>query len=207
MSEVVVLDVAHGNCTLVRSAGAHCIVDAPLGSLLLNTLEDLGITSIDVAFVSHADRDHLGGIVSLLTSKTVRLKKLYVNPDSQKNTKIWRDFRAAVSVAEQQGSCEVVPSLTTTMPGSVLVGDVSIHVEAPSASFALAGSGGMDDQGRKITSNSISALLRLQQYDVPRVLLAGDIDVVGLDDAVSHQRDLKADTLVFPHHGGAPVQF
>ena len=205
MSDVVVLDVGHGNCCLVHSQAAYCVIDAPLGELLLNTLEDLGITCIDVAFISHADKDHIAGIIGLLSSKTIQLKKLYLNPDSQKKTKIWRDLRAAVKVAERQGSCEVVSTLTTTTPGSVTVGDVVINVEAPSTSFALAGSGSNDDKGRHITSNSISALLRLKHGDSPGILLAGDIDEVGLDDALNCHRDLAAQTLVFPHHGGLPA--
>ncbi|WP_299500444.1 hypothetical protein [uncultured Roseobacter sp.] len=205
MNDVVVLDVAHGNCGLVRSKGEYCVIDAPSQELLLNTLEDMGITCIDVAFISHADKDHIAGVIGLLVSKTVRLKKLYLNPDSQKQTRIWHNLRAAVSVAERTGSCEVISTLTTTMPGTVTVGDVEVHVEAPSTSFALAGSGSVDSQGRNISSNSISAMLRLEHNKKSGILLAGDIDEVGLDDAHSQGRDLTARTLVFPHHGGLPV--
>lgn len=204
MSDVVIFDVAHGNCALVRSQDAHSVIDAPVGALLLNTLEDSGISCVDVAFISHADKDHIAGVISLLSSKTIQLKKLFLNPDSQKQTRIWRHLLAAVSVAERQGSCEVIPTLTTTMPGTVPVGDVSIRVEAPSASFALAGSGSIDAQSRHITSNSISAVLRLNCDDSPGLLLAGDIDEIGLDDALNYDRELTAETLVFPHHGGLP---
>ncbi len=205
MSDIVLFDVAHGNCSLVRSQGSYSVIDAPLGAMLLNTLEDMGISCVDVAFISHADKDHIAGIIGLLTSTTIQLKKLYLNPDSQKKTGIWRALLAAVSVAEREGNCEVVSTLTTTTPGTVTVGDVAVHVEAPSTSFALAGSGGTDAQGRHITSNSISALLRLKHADRPGLLLAGDIDEVGLDDALRHDRDLTAQTLVFPHHGGLPT--
>ncbi|MEO0419076.1 MAG: MBL fold metallo-hydrolase [Pseudomonadota bacterium] len=204
MSDVVILDVAHGNCALVRSTGAHCVIDAPTGALLLNTLEDLGVSCVEVAFISHADKDHIAGIIGLLSSKTIKLKRLFLNPDSQKQTKIWRHLLAAVKVAERHGSCEVITSLTTTMPGQVSIGEVSVHVEAPSASFALAGSGSKDAKGRSITSNSISAVLRLKFGDRPSVLLTGDLDEIGLDDAIEHDSDLSAETMVFPHHGGLP---
>jgi competence protein ComEC len=204
MSEVIILDVAHGNCSLLNSRGLYCVIDAPIGALLLNTLEDMGISCIDVAFISHADKDHIAGIIGLLSSATIQLKKLYLNPDSQKRTKIWRDLRAAVSVAERQGTCEVITTLTTTTPGTETIGDVAIQVEAPSNSFILAGAGSKDNQGRPITSNSISALLRLKHSDNAGILLAGDIDDVGLDDALNSGRDLTAHTLVFPHHGGLP---
>ena len=204
MNDVIIFDVAHGNCALVRSRDAYSVIDAPVGALLLNTLEDLGISCIDVAFISHADKDHIAGVISLLSSRTVQLKKLFLNPDSQKKTRIWKHLRAAVKVAERQGTCEVVPALTTTMPNAVTVGEISIHVEAPSASFALGGSGSTDAHGRPITSNSISAVLRVTHGDSPGLLLAGDVDEVGFDDALEHDRNLTAETLVFPHHGGLP---
>lgn len=205
MSDVIVFDVAHGNCSLIRSQDACGVVDAPRKALLLNTLEDMGITCVDVAFISHADKDHIAGVIGLLSSETIKLRKLYLNPDSQKQTKIWRDLRAAVKVSERQGGCEVIPTLTTAMPGTVTVGDIEVRVEAPSASFALGGSGSTDEKGRRITSNSISAVLRIRSGESPGLLLAGDIDEIGLDDALDNDRDLKARTLVFPHHGGLPA--
>ncbi|MXP27671.1 MBL fold metallo-hydrolase [Porphyrobacter algicida] len=205
MSEVIVFDVAHGNCCLIRSQNAHAVIDAPCKALLLNTLEDMRITCVDVAFISHADKDHIAGVIGLLTSESIELKKLYLNPDSQKDTRIWRQLRAALKVAERQGKCEVILSLTTVMPGIVSVGEVDVRVEAPSNSFAAGGSGSTDERGRRITSNSISAVLRVTTGEHPGLLLAGDIDEVGLDDALENGRDLTARTLVFPHHGGLPA--
>ena len=205
MSDVIVFDVAHGNCCLIRSEGECGVVDAPRKALLLNTLEDMGIDCVDVAFISHADKDHIAGIIGLLVSKTIKLKKLYVNPDSQKETKIWRSLCAAVRVAEREGSCEVITTLNTVTPGSVQIGEIDVTVLAPSSAFVLGGSGSTDEHGRKVTSNSISAVLRLSGGEQPSLLLAGDIDEVGLDDALGDERDLSAQTLVFPHHGGLPA--
>ncbi|MEN3973039.1 hypothetical protein WJS89_10205 [Sphingomicrobium sp. XHP0235] len=177
---------------------------APRKALLLNTLEDMGITCVDVAFISHADKDHIAGIIGLLSSETIELRKLYVNPDSQKDTKIWRSLRAAVRAAKRQGSCEVITTLSTVMPGSVRIGEIDVTVLAPSSSFVLGGSGSTDDHGRKVTSNSISAIIRVGDGG-SGLLLAGDIDEIGLDDALANGSDLGAQTLVFPHHGGLPA--
>ena len=75
MSDAIVFDVAHGNCCLIRSKGACGVIDAPRKALLLNTLEDMGIACVDVAFISHADKDHIAGVIGLLSSQTIELKK------------------------------------------------------------------------------------------------------------------------------------
>lgn len=206
MSDAIIFDVAHGNCALIRSNGEFAVVDAPTGSLLMNTLEDLGVKEVEVALVSHTDKDHIAGVLSLLTSETITLKKLYLNPDSQKTSQIWRCFRAAVAVAERKGTCDVIPALSTTLPGELQVGEASILVKGPSASFALAGVGAVDLSGRTISSNSISAVVKIchsRTHD-DGVLLAGDIDDIGLDNIIQNGQNLSAATLVYPHHGGLP---
>jgi beta-lactamase superfamily II metal-dependent hydrolase len=204
MSKVLILDVAHGNCALAQSNGSTIIVDAPVGGLLLNTLEDLGIDRVFAAFISHADKDHLSGILSLLTSDKIAVDKLYVNPDSQKKTRAWRDFLAAVQVAEKKGSCIVKTSLSTTSPGIIQFGDAFVKVLAPSAALALSGVGSKDNKGRVVTSNSLSAVLKIYCAGQSPLLLAADLDQIGLDDALQYNVDLKASTVVFPHHGGSP---
>lgn len=204
MSDVIILDVGHGNSAIVRSEGHHAIVDSPVGGLLINTLEDLDIDKVQAVFISHADRDHLAGILALLTSPNIHVERVFVNPDSQKKTKIWRDFLAAVRVAERQGGCVVETSLTTTTPGRVELGSVLINIVTPSSALSLAGVGGRDEHNRHITSNSLSAALGIKVGSDRGLLLAGDLDEIGLDDAIKHEADLQAGVLVYPHHGGLP---
>ena len=140
----------------------------------------------------------------MLTSEFVQLEKLYINPDSQKQTKAWRELLLAVGVAERKGNCEVITTLTTTHPGSVKIGNVCLSIEAPSAAFILAGSGSTDDHGRTISSNSVSAVLKIGVAGNATLLLTGDLDEVGLENALANGRSLSCETLVFPHHGGLP---
>lgn len=204
MSDVIVLDVGHGNSAIVRSEGHHAIVDSPVGGLLLNTLEDLDVDKIQAVFISHADRDHLAGILALLCSPKIHVERVFVNPDSQKKTKTWYDFLDAVSVAERNGSCVVETSLTTTTPGQVELGSVFIDIVTPSSALALKGVGQPDEHGRPITSNSLSAALSIKVGSDSGLLLAGDLDEIGLDDAIKHKAHLQAGVLVYPHHGGLP---
>jgi competence protein ComEC len=204
VTTLTVLDVGHGNCTIVRSRGAVAVVDSPIGSLLLDTLRDLGIDRIDAAFISHSDKDHLAGIVALLTSEEVTVDRLYVNPDAGKGSAVWRDLIAAVSVAQKKGTCEISNSLTSAVPGEVTIGEARISVVAPSAALALRAVAGVMPDGAVVTANSLSAVLRVETVPGSGVLLAGDLDELGLADAVEHDADLGAKVLVFPHHGGSP---
>ena len=205
MTEMTVLDVGHGNSAILRSAGQVAVIDAPTRSLLLDTLRDMDIETVDAAFISHADKDHLAGIVGLLTSTTIRVNTLYLNVDANRRSRLWRDLLAAVAVAQAQGRCHVVTSLSSTTPSRVDIGDAHLHVVAPSASLTLTGVGGRTKDGQLITANTLSAVLRVEhEENGDGVLLAGDMDKIGLKDALASGADLRARVLVFPHHGGSP---
>ncbi len=205
MTELTILDVGHGNCALIRSSGEVAVVDAPTRSLLLDTLRDMGIATIDAAFISHADKDHLAGIVGLLTSKAVRVRTLYVNADAGRRSRLWGSLLAAIAVAERDDGLRVVTSLSAATPGQVPVGRAMVHVVAPSTTLTLRGVGGVTADERPITANALSAVLRIEHLtDGQGVLLAGDMDEIGLLDAIANRADLRARVLVFPHHGGSP---
>jgi beta-lactamase superfamily II metal-dependent hydrolase len=201
---VIVLDVGHGNCAVVKSGDAVAIVDAPSGAIVLDVLRDLAVDRIEAVFISHADKDHIYGILSLLTSRDISVTTVYVNPDANRRSGVWRDFLAAVSAAQKSGTCVIRTSLTSTEPGIVRVGNVQINVVAPSAALALTGVGGQTVAAKAVTANSMSAVLRVETEAANGLLLTGDLDDVGLDDAVSHGANLNARVLVFPHHGGLP---
>ena len=66
------------------------------------------------------------------------------------------------------------------------------------------GVGGTDAAGRTISSNSISACIRVSHLGRCVAILPGDIDRVGVEDLLAKQVDLRAPVLVYPHHGGRP---
>lgn len=205
MTKVMLLDVGHGNCAIVRSGDATAVIDSPTGALLLDTLRDLEIDAVETAIISHADKDHIAGILSLLTNDKIRVGRIFVNPDGQKNTRVWRDFRVAVAVAERKGTCTVIPSLSTAVPGELKVGSARITVLCPTVALALTAVGGTTPSGRSVNANTLSGVLRIDGEDGEgSVLLAADMDEVSLEEAIEAETSLEADILVFPHHGGLP---
>jgi competence protein ComEC len=98
----------------------------------------------------------------------------------------------------------VEAQLTTSTTGRHNVGEVSIQILAPVPELAIMGVGGKDLKDKRLRANSMSAVVSLA-YKARRIaILAGDLDQVGLENLSTEDVDLKAEILVFPHHGGKP---
>ena len=199
-----ILDVGHGSATVVEDPPHVSVIDGGRGDTLLRFLAEQGITRIDTVLVSHADADHFGGISLLLSNPDIQVDRVLLNPDDR-DTDLWRDFVSVMIDAKGRG-VEFKLELTdasTVEPGP---GGVRLEVLAPSQELAIRTATGQTADGRRLTPNSMSAVVRVWSGDAPRILVAGDIDQVGLESLSSNNPDLRADVLVFPHHGGLPAQ-
>src|SRR5690242_18181534 len=98
-SKVAILDVGHGNCAVVIDREKTTVVDTGLGGTLLDFLNENGISSIDYVLISHADTDHIGGLIGLLASEDVIVREVYLNPDPTRTTKIWGDLKSVLKEA------------------------------------------------------------------------------------------------------------
>ena len=199
--ELIILDVGHGNCALIRDAKDVIIIDCPPGGTLAETLEHLSIKEILHILISHSDADHIGGMIDLLANEDIKIHNVHINPDAIKKSDIWLDLRIALQDARKRFGT-VISKLTTTETGKFNIGSVNLEVLAPPYELILGGAGGTDLQGRKLTSNSISAVIGIVHNSHRVAILAGDIDNVGFDNLIQDQNSLNADILVFPHHGG-----
>lgn len=178
------------------------MVDGGRGDTLPRFLRERRIKRIDTAIVSHADADHFGGISLLLSSDHFAVGQVFLNPDVR-GTRLWEDFAAVMVAAKERGTTFHL-ELTNANPREVLSGTTRIEVLAPSQGLAIRTAGGVTVGGKQLTANAMSAVVRVWSGDSPRILVAGDIDQVGLDDLLENNSDVRADVLVFPHHGGRP---
>ena len=197
-----ILDVGHGSSTVVEEPGHVSVIDGGQGDTLLRFLSDRGINRVDTIIVSHADADHLGGVSLLLSAREFEVGRVFVNPDSRQ-TDLWKDFRVVMTDARARGA-EFSLELNSVHPGHVSSGGSRLEVLAPSQELAVATATGRAPDGRRLTPNAMSAVVRVWAGDSPRILVAGDIDQVGLDSLIEGSPDIRADVLVFPHHGGLP---
>lgn len=201
--QIDILDVGHGNAAVLRDGPITVIVDAAPGGVLLSHLEEKGIDAIDLIIISHADHDHIGGLLAVLNSK-ISVKRVILNADGLKHTKSWSDLVFALDDAKRGGEVEFMVGLTEgelIVQGAV---ESSLYVLSPSPALAALGVGNRGRCGRDVTSNSISAVIRVCENGRGVAVLAGDMDDVALAELERNDLEMTADILVYPHHGGLP---
>src|SRR5207247_9488011 len=103
LPELIVLDVGHGNCAVLRDTNAVIVIDCPPpGTILVETLEVLDINVIDHILISHADIDHTGGLPSLLSK--IHARNVHINPDASKRAPRWLESRTSIALANKSGT-------------------------------------------------------------------------------------------------------
>lgn len=199
---LTILDVGHGNCAVLEQVDRTVVFDCGPKTGLLEYLTSREITVLDVVLISHADEDHIAGLIAVLASGLFKVKCVRLNTDSLKGSAIWDDLAEELSSLQRNGKLDFSPSLTDADNAKFDAAGVVIEILGPTTYLATKGPGSRDYFNRKITTNSISAVIRIAYNDGPSILLAGDMDIIALDEAERVGRTLNADSLIFPHHGG-----
>jgi beta-lactamase superfamily II metal-dependent hydrolase len=199
---LIVLDVGHGNCTVVRGNRDTVLIDAGPGSAVLEFLLQQGIGQVSMVLISHADADHIKGLVALLDSAVVEVAEVRVNNDALKDSETWKSLVYSLDDAHRRGQLEFKTSLTEGDQVPFDSDDVELEVLAPRRRLVALGAGSVDREGNTIDTNTVSAVVRVSQQGEPIALLTGDIDAVGFKHLEDTGQRLSAPLLVFPHHGG-----
>ncbi len=201
---VAILDVGHGNCCVVSDSGETSVIDTGLGTSLLEFLTEQGITRLGFVLLSHADQDHISGLLQLLASREVEIDRVRLNTDAAKQSKLWKNLVYELELQESQGVLNWEVQLTVDSGETFSVGGVDLDVLAPGKALAALGPGSKTNEGKKITSNSVSAVIVLQKSGTQIAAFPGDLDQVGLDDLKRRfpKSQFNAPVLVYPHHGG-----
>jgi len=200
--KLIVFDVGHGSCVFLQDESVTTIIDCKESALLIDFLLSQNITVISQVIISHADADHIDGILALIQSDYIQLGTVFVNADASKDSATWKDLRLALQDASGRGKLRVRTEIGDGMADQLRYQTVRIEVVAPGIASRLAGPGGRTPQEARATSNAMSVVLRLHHEDHPVILIPGDIDSVGLEDLVARGKQLRCDILLFPHHGG-----
>jgi len=195
------LDVGHGSSTLVHLDEGVAVIDAAPGSTLIDALLVLGIRTVDYVLISHLDYDHMGGLSALLTSDYVQVRRVFVNSDGKRNTRAFRHLQKILQDRKTSATVETHLN-TSTRDGRIDLGAATLEVLYPPPDLALSGPGGQDAAGRPLNANALSAVIALRHRGHRVMLLPGDIEQSSLERLLQDGQDLRADFLLFPHHGG-----
>ncbi|HEX3070028.1 MAG TPA: MBL fold metallo-hydrolase [Thermoanaerobaculia bacterium] len=198
---LTVVDVGHGNATIVTSGDQVVMIDVGGRNSTLEYCRREGITSIDCILISHADADHIGGLLALLSNTDIHLRLVRLNPDATKGSELWNDLLWELDNARERGEIDFRPSLTVADDGEFDIEGIRFEIAAPSVHLAGKAAGSRSQSKQRITTNTLSVVVRVCGK-TRAVLVCGDLDDAGLNDIVAHAKDLQAAVLIFPHHGG-----
>lgn len=202
--EVIVLDVGHGNSTIVRDGSDCAVIDAAPGSTTADELDAIGCRRIEHLVLSHADKDHIGSAAKLLLDDAREIGTIWFNADGQKNTQIWQRLLHAVDTRHRHSGLDGHQAIHTASSQQPSFGRVQLQVLHPPITFAGRGPSRNRTEFGVLSANTLSVVLRVLLDTVPAALLAGDMDAIALQHSQDNAIDLTAPVLVFPHHGGLP---
>ncbi|MEM9109144.1 MAG: MBL fold metallo-hydrolase [Planctomycetota bacterium] len=197
-----VLDVGHGNSAVLMDDRQCVVVDAGPKTGLLEFLTSEGIDQIEAVLISHADKDHIEGLISVLESGMFGIRTVRLNSDLDKDSQLWGDLVFLLGNKDDMGELDFQVSLTPDNTGEFDTANVQIEVLAPSKAIAAAGPRTKLSHRKIITANGLSAVVRISREGGASTLLCGDVDVAGFQYMLDRKVDIKSDVLVYPHHGG-----
>lgn len=199
---LVVLDVGHGNAAVLHDAGGTVVFDTGKGAHVGRHLQSAGVRHVQAMLLSHADADHIGGAVTLLLDKALRIEEVLLNSDASKNSVVFEQLRYALAEANRDRKTKIDRRLTTST--QIDRDGARIEVLHPPDAIVLSGVLGKSNSGKQHNSNSMSAAIRVSCGPESSVMLAGDIESDCLDEWKARKVQPSACVLVFPHHGGMP---
>jgi beta-lactamase superfamily II metal-dependent hydrolase len=199
--KLIVFDVGHGSCVFLEDGVITTVIDCKNSTLLIDFLLSRNLRQISQVIISHADADHIDGVLALIQSDYIQLGTVFVNAD-RKDSETWMNLRIALQDASARGKLKVRTEIGDGMADQLKRGEVQIEVISPGIATRLASPGGRTPQRARATSNALSVVLRLHHDNHPVMLIPGDLDEVGLADLVARGKRLSCDILLFPHHGG-----
>jgi beta-lactamase superfamily II metal-dependent hydrolase len=200
--ELFVLDVGHGNCAILTLNREAIVIDAARTDALIEFVSQNEIQRVSTIAVSHADSDHMRGVLGLIASGVCQVDSVLVNPDASKTSEQWQGLVYELDERSRRGELRFDLSLLEGDEIEFSDPSVMVSVLAPRRRLAGLGPGSIDRDGAPIASNAASAVIRVSYKDAGVVLLPGDLDEIGLRHLLDTGQDLSARVLVFPHHGG-----
>lgn len=197
-----VLDVGHGNAAVLHDEGGTAVFDTGRGAHVARHLADMGVKRVHAMLLSHADADHIGGAVTLLMNRALKIDEVMLNADASKGSAVFEQLCLALVEANERAGTRIDGRLATST--RLKRKGASIEILHPPDVAVLSGVGGKSKSGQRHTSNSLSAAIRVSHGAASSVLLAGDIEFDCLDGWKERTVSPAASVLVFPHHGGLP---
>jgi competence protein ComEC len=182
--QVSFINVGQGDSALIQNSdGYNILVDGgkvSAGSTVLAYLRNNGVYTLDAIVASHADSDHIGGLISVLNATDISVDSVIYN-GYPGDTQTWNDFVTAVAD-------EGLTLTTAQFPGELHWGTTTAYILNPPAGLV------------NPETNSASLVLLLDHYNID-TLFTGDIDSTVESQIIARGTPIAADILKVAHHG------
>jgi competence protein ComEC len=182
--QVSFIDVGEGDSALIQnSEGYNILIDGGQiseGQTVLAYLRNNGVYSLSAVIASHADSDHIGGLISVLEATDISVDAVIYN-GYPGDTQTWNEF--ALAVADE--GLTLVPA---QFPGELTWGMTTAYILNP-----LPGMVNPD-------TNEVSLVLLFDQLEI-EYLFPGDIDSTVESEIIARGTPVAADILKVAHHG------
>lgn len=183
-TDMYCLNIGKADCIILMCGGQTYMVDTgyeKTADKMLNALENLGIDRLDAVFITHNDKDHVGGLYTLLSSG-IDVGKVYASGYSVEGTGSKND---AVIACAMHGT-----------KVNFLIARDKVETENPQIYFDVAGPLRLDDENEN--NNSL-----VMYFETPdgNILLTGDMKTEEEYQLLKKDLIRKCNVLKVPFHG------
>jgi competence protein ComEC len=184
--QVAYINVGQGDSILIKDQqGFNALIDggrSSAGPTVVAYLEQQGVSSLDVVVATHADSDHIGGLINVLKDAGIQVKAVYYS-GYEGDTATWSEFATAVT---EKGST----FQPAQYPQTYTWGDTTAHILNPAPGMV------------NPDSNDTSIVILLDHGD-DHYLFTGDIDSTIEATIVARGTPVAAQVLKVAHHGSS----
>jgi competence protein ComEC len=178
------INVGQGDAALVQDPnGYDILIDGGIlsaGPTVVAYLRQQGVDQLEVMVASHADSDHIGGLISVLNAEDITVEHVYYNGYAGQTT-AWYNFETAVANAS-------VTLEAAQYPSSYAWGNTSVQIKNPAP--------GLDNPN----TNDASVVILLEHGN-NNFLFTGDINSTIEATVVARGLPSEIKVLKVAHHG------
>jgi len=176
--------VGQGDAILVRDGdGFDVLVDGgrpSAGDIVLAYLRQVGVDDLEAILATHADQDHIGGLIDVLMADDIPVESALYN-GYPGDTQTWMQFVEAVAA-------EGLSLIPAQYPQTLAWGGAVAQVLNPVPNLT----------SPEQNEASVVLLLTIGQVDL---ILTADIDTQTESDLLARGLSLQAEVLKVAHHG------
>ena len=174
------LDVGQGDSILIQSPeGKNMLIDGgkkDAGKQVVSYLQDQGVDELDYVIATHPDADHIGGLLSVLNSISV---KNFVDSGRVHTSQTYEEMLELIGDKK-------VPFIVP-VKGDTIPLDSTMEINVLNA-------------GENSNDNNEASIVLKVQYGKISFLLTGDADI-GVENSMLNQYYLESTFLKAGHHG------